>query len=149
MTGPRSPRRTRPHGSALTRDELGRKHCIRCDQWKTEEFFTTAKSSCDGLHSWCKKCHSEHQRMRLYGLTPQCITRMLEAQDNQCCICAVEFDDDFRIDHDHDCCPGITSCGKCIRGLLCRHCNSGLGNFRDSPRLLGSAIGYLAGSGVT
>ena len=29
----------------------------------------------------------------------------------------------FHVDHDRLCCEGNTSCGKCIRGLLCRKCN--------------------------
>ena len=39
------------------------------------------------------------------------------------------------IDHDHD--TGI------VRGSLCRACNHGLGNFRDSPGLLARALEYL------
>jgi hypothetical protein len=26
-------------------------------------------------------------------------------------------------DHDHACCPGPRSCGKCVRGMTCRACN--------------------------
>jgi len=31
------------------------------------------------------------------------------------------------VDHDRRCCPGVKSCGKCIRGLLCGSCNPKLG----------------------
>ncbi len=37
------------------------------------------------------------------------------------------------VDHDHDCCSGKVSCGKCVRGLICSPCNKFLGHLRDDP----------------
>lgn len=44
------------------------------------------------------------------------------------------------IDHDHTCCPGRTSCGECIRGVLCANCNSALGQVHDSVDRLNQLI---------
>lgn len=49
----------------------------------------------------------------------------------------------WNIDHDHKCCPGSQSCGKCIRGILCSNCNIGLGRFNDDTKTLEAAIQYL------
>lgn len=35
------------------------------------------------------------------------------------------------VDHDHKCCSGKVSCGKCVRGLICSPCNKFLGHLRD------------------
>lgn len=73
--------------------------------------------------------------------------QMLDRQGHRCAICPAALDrSSAHIDHDHGCCPGVYSCGTCIRGLLCARCNLGLGYFRDDPLLLETAIAYLGGS---
>ena len=47
------------------------------------------------------------------------------------------------VDHDHGCCPGERSCGKCVRGLVCRDCNAMLGLARDNADSLRRAASYL------
>lgn len=47
-------------------------------------------------------------------------------------------------DHDHACCPGHSSCGLCIRGLLCSRCNT-IAGFVEAASDVGLAafISYL------
>ena len=76
-----------------------------------------------------------------YKLTKQMYLDMLEQQNGVCAICQNPPNRDWlAVDHDHACCPGIKSCGKCVRGLLCGSCNSFLGRVNDSPVKL---IAYL------
>ena len=74
-----------------------------------------------------------------YGITLSDYERMLEQQGGCCKICGCDSPgnkrDHFSVDHSHK--------TKEIRGLLCHHCNTGLGYFRDSPEALGNAIIYL------
>ena len=42
----------------------------------------------------------------------------------ECAICGPGFlASDLQVDHDHSCCDGNYSCGKCVRGVLCRFHN--------------------------
>lgn len=86
----------------------------------------------------------EHQSLRsTHHLTDEQIVSLFDAPQ-VCSICGENPGDRrLSIDHDHLCCPGIGSCGKCVRGLLCRQCNLGIGNLRDDPALLMRAIDYL------
>lgn len=66
-----------------------------------------------------------------YGLTQEIFNRLLAAQEYACGMCRTPFDKDqpLFIDHDHACCPAEkTSCGTCVRGLLCLSCNTALGH---------------------
>jgi hypothetical protein len=84
-------------------------------------------------------------RQYRYSLPPEDFQRMFEEQEGKCPICERDFGDDLKvcIDHDHSCCAGYTSCGKCVRGLLCDECNRGLGAFRDEKERLLNAAAYL------
>ncbi|GGP31473.1 hypothetical protein GCM10010501_72640 [Streptomyces libani subsp. rufus] len=82
-----------------------------------------------------------------YGITAEDYEALLEAQGGACAICREPCTTGNRlsVDHDHECCPGRRSCGKCIRGLLCTRCNPGIGYFRDNVELLRRAVAYLEG----
>jgi|SRR6185312_1974714 len=86
-----------------------------------------------------------------YGITTAQFDAMLVAQSGRCAICRVDHAGQptrFCVDHDHRCCPGSRSCGKCIRGLLCRKCNVGIAQLGDAGReaeeALASALAYVS-----
>lgn len=68
---------------------------------------------------------------RHYQLSVEAYERICAEQDNVCAICKQPDATGRRlaVDHDHRCCPGKNSCGKCIRRLLCGACNTALGRF--------------------
>lgn len=68
----------------------------------------------------------------MYGITTEEYDRILNAQNGRCKACGIPpTTRALSIDHDHSCCPGKKSCGKCIRGLLCTSCNWALGQVQD------------------
>jgi hypothetical protein len=80
------------------------------------------------------------RRLAQLNLTHIEYKEMLWQQDNACAICKQSFFDGDKtvtvhIDHDH--------ATGAVRGLLCRGCNHGLGNFKDDPERLTNAISYL------
>lgn len=73
---------------------------------------------------------------RHYGLTLEEVEAMRRAA---CAICGSVGGSgrhgQLHVDHCH--------AGGQVRGLLCHHCNVGLGQFKDDPELLTAAIRYL------
>ena len=85
-----------------------------------------------------------HDLKTFFSITIDDYYKILKYQNGVCIICKEPPSKKFlSVDHDHSCCSGTKSCGKCIRGLLCMRCNSGLGMFKDNSSLLKEAIYYL------
>lgn len=81
--------------------------------------------------------------LKRYGLSREKYAHILTRQKGLCAICHEE--EATSIDHDHECCAGGGSCGKCVRGILCRSCNWGLGLVKDNPVSLSRAALLLRG----
>lgn len=99
-----------------------------------------------------REMYRRHNLWRSYRITPEQFDSRLEAQGGGCAICGCTSSGvrgrSFHVDHDHACCPGKTSCGNCIRGLLCHSCNTALGGFKDDTALMAGAIAYIDSGGV-
>lgn len=80
-----------------------------------------------------RKWNKKNFRKRFYGISEESYQTMLQEAANSCQICCAT--DDLVVDHDHK--------TKIVRGILCRHCNLGLGGFRDSVDKLRVAVSYL------
>lgn len=65
-----------------------------------------------------------YTRKYRYGITEEQYDNLLVEQGNACAVCREDFSQSNKpwIDHDHNCCEGQKSCGKCLRGLLCSQC---------------------------
>lgn len=117
--------------------------CTRCKHFRLVTDFTLMGKGVK-RRTICRMCESEQKRILNYNLDDITYQAILHAQNNSCAICYQPFGDSPpNVDHDHLCCPGKRSCGKCIRGLLCGHCNKAVGLFEDDPDTLYSAARYL------
>ena len=85
---------------------------------------------------------SRSRTLRGHDLTEDSYHAIKTQQQSRCAICGVipddnygGFHDGFHIDHCH-------VSGR-VRGLLCKHCNVGIGMLKDSEEVLQKAIEYL------
>lgn len=142
VRGYRSRGGKRTQADILARDAQGNKQCTGCAQWLPESSFRNAARTADGLASQCGGCHVSRSHGMVSELEYQ---SLLALQDGCCGACGRHPKNGERlvIDHDHSCCPGVKSCGECIRGLLCAGCNAGIGLLGDSPEGLERALIYL------
>ena len=119
-------------------------HCRHGHEWTPENILYEPSRPNSRL---CKACikprqHQYHKHNYLkqsYNVAPSFL------DGKACAICGTtEFPGRGpHIDHDHECCPGKRSCGKCVRSVLCCNCNSGMGFFKDDVTKLEAAIDYI------
>ena len=116
--------------------------CTRCKEDKpaTAEFFPLHNKKRNGLDSWCRACRSSYRnansRGKFRAVISDAALAELKNTTHECVICGSQ--EPLVVDHDH-------VSGK-VRGMLCNHCNRGLGHFRDDPMLLEFAAQYLYAS---
>lgn len=121
-------------------------HCRKCEQYLDKSKFWNGLTYCRE----CSKLVGHSGNLKKYGLTVENYIDLEKSQNGVCAICKNPEMNKSRlsVDHDHSCCPGHRSCGKCIRGLLCSNCNTFLGNAKDNIDILQAAIQYLQKSAV-
>jgi hypothetical protein len=87
----------------------------------------------------CYECIVLNNRKKHRQYNHKCteaeVETLLVKQKKMCGICGSFLVPKFHVDHNHA--PGF------VRGLLCSHCNFGLGQFRDDEIILQAAIKYL------
>ena len=94
-------------------------------------------------HAVERKNYARRIALRSHGLSVEQYEELLFQQDGKCAICHLPSRFTLQVDHDHSCCSGVYSCGRCVRGLLCVSCNRALGLFKDNTSMLKEAIAYL------
>lgn len=126
------------------------KVCVVCGVAKTYKQFHKGRNSIGGQQH-CSECpkpsldpHDQQAKLieRMYGISAEEYARL---ELSGCAICGQQCSTGRRlaVDHDHSCCPGERSCGKCVRGLLCWKHNAALGMFNDDVEMLLGAVKYL------
>ncbi len=142
------------------------KVCAKCQQQKPLSDFYARKISKDGLQYTCKICSNErvnqvrannrdymktyirsdagkaaqrrHKLKKHYGLSECEYNEILQLQNYKCACCKTSEPGGrgrWHVDHCHE--SGL------VRGLLCHHCNVGIGNLGDSVEGIENALNYL------
>lgn len=120
----------------------GKRYCHGCEKYRAVKFFGANKARCRR----CARVQAHASMLqKTYNITAEDYARIKESQGGKCALCrrATGASRNLAVDHDHSCCPGRTSCGKCVRGLLCGRCNSILGHARDEVDYFLRAVSYL------
>lgn len=135
------------------------KTCYSCKSEKSLSDFHKSKNRSDGLNSRCKTCQIAYNKSRYeknpeifklkriatrYKISPEKYYEMIK---NGCEVCGSHKL--LHIDHDHSCCTykdgqrDFVTCGNCIRGILCKDCNTAEGLLHGNIETMKSLIKYM------
>src|ERR1019366_539768 len=140
----------RPKSLWMFEPVSGYLYCLKCEQFKPPTLFWRQSHTWTGRHFHCIECQTvinaeqylrtrfsvkDRQLRNLFNISQDGYDWLLAIQGGVCAICrGPEIRSSngilwhLQVDHDHRCCPGKGSCGQCIRGPLCAHCNTSVGN---------------------
>lgn len=136
-------------GGIYLADRPAIRFCSLGGHYVALEGFAKSKVSAknpEGRQAYCQECARLNSQLRWHNMSLAEYRQRLLDQANACASCGDAFLEDARaihIDHDHSCCPGGRSCGKCTRALLCRRCNLTVGFSGDDVARLIAAANYL------
>lgn len=116
--------------------------CAGCERLLPKVLFV-ASSTRGTIRRWCRFC----VKLKNHGLDMSRFSELVISQSGLCPLCESQLKSPS-VDHDHRCCANVYSCGSCIRGVLCRNCNSALGLAGDSVKVLSKMVTYLKDSGI-
>lgn len=135
------------------------KNCYKCKTVKPHSEFYKSKNRSDGLNSRCKPCQIAYNKSR-YDKDPESFKlkriksrynidaeTYYEMTKNGCEVCGSHKL--LHIDHDHSCCgykngsKDTLTCGECIRGVLCKDCNTAEGLLHGDVEIMKSLIKYM------
>ena len=138
-----------------------KKICAKCQNEKDLNDFAKGSAYKDGRRGTCKSCHASYMKQYYYDnpektkrknkqirhnwkkhrISEEYYNTLLSMNDGTCHSC--KENKATNIDHDHSCCPGGYSCGKCVRGVLCHQCNSALGLLKDNKNNILGLLNYI------
>lgn len=127
------------NGTLYMRDWVSRPGNREKKREANKRYYERAKAS-----GKISKDNSERNRFRKHGITKEIFESLVKAQGDCCAICEKPGTwKDLVVDHDHLCCDSQFSCGKCVRGALCRTCNTILGLLKEDENKIMSVLSYI------
>ena len=120
--------------------EIRDKQCSLCKGYKPIYDFNNQTKAVDGKMAYCRDCQKIDKAKRRYNISEKEYLNLMEIKN--CEICGIKLTSEFTplrskrvIDHNH-------ASGK-LRGVLCSHCNTGIGLLMENKEILINAIRYL------